>query len=291
MRILVTGGTGFLGRHLLSMLGEHEVFALSRGGHRQGDWPSNVTWIDADLSGGFDPRVLPSSVDGLIHLAQSDSYRDFPGGAADVFRVNVEIPASLMRWALDAGVSRAVFASTGTVYEPFKSAMREDSPVFPTGYYGASKLACETLTLAYQGKMAVSQLRVFFLYGPGQEGMMIARLIESVRAGATLTLPKDSDGLVFVPTYVDDTARIFKRACEEDWTGIYNVASPHVVSFKELVDAIGKAVGKEPVVQRIDAPAPQTIVPDLKKLGALEPIGDFLTIGQGLARITGGSAA
>jgi nucleoside-diphosphate-sugar epimerase len=243
-----------------------------------------VSWIDADLSQGLDPAILPAQADALIHLAQSDSYRDFPAGAADVFRVNVEAPATLMRWAVDAKVSRAVFASTGTVYEPFTGAMREDSPVFPTGYYGASKLACETLTLAYQGTMAVCQLRVFFLYGPGQETMMIARLIESVRAGGTLTLPKNSDGLVFVPTYVDDTARVFRRACEEGWTGIYNVASPQVVSFKELLDAVGRAVGKTPVVQRIDAPEPQRIVPDLQKLGAREPLGEFLTIDQGLAR-------
>jgi UDP-glucose 4-epimerase len=190
-----------------------------------------------------------------------------------------------MQWAVGAKVSRAVFASTGTVYEPFTGAMREDSPVFPTGYYGASKLACEALTLAYQGAIAVCQLRVFFLYGPGQEAMMIARLIESVRSGATLSLPKNSDGLVFVPTFVDDTARVFRRACEEGWTGIYNVASPHVVSFKDLIDAIGYAMKKAPIVQRIDSPEPQRIVPDLQKLGAQEPLGQFLTIDQGLARI------
>lgn len=285
MRILLTGGTGFLGRHLIPMMSEHEVFALTRGRHGGRKWPGNVTWFEANLSAGLDTARLPKKMDAIIHLAQSDRFREFPGGAGDMFRVNVEAPAALMRWAVGAGVTRAVFASTGTVYEPFTGLMREDDAINPTGYYGASKLATETLTLAYQKELAVAQLRVFFLYGPGQEQMMMARLINSVRKGETLTLPRTGDGLVFVPTYVTDTARVFKQAAEEAWRGAWNVASPRAVSMAGVFDAIGRASGLAPKIERIDAALPQAIVPNLDKIRGMVDIDAFQTLDQGLAAI------
>ena len=287
MRILVTGGSGFLGRHLLPHLAGHEVVALSRS--RQGQRASHVEWLPMDLSQGLETSRLPARCDAIIHLAQSDRYREFPAGAADVFRINVEVPAALMRWAIDAGVTRAVFASSGTVYEPFTGPLREDAAVNPTGFYGASKLAAESLTLAYQAKLAVAQLRVFFLYGPGQTNMMISRLIDNVRNGATLTLPREGDGLQFVPTFVDDTARVFATACLDEWHGIWNVASPYVASFRELAEVVGEAVGRQALCHRTDAPPPQPIVPDLSKLTARMDVGKFLNIREGIARTAAGS--
>jgi UDP-glucose 4-epimerase len=289
MRILVTGGTGFLGRHLLPLLQDHEVFALTR---RPITSPGrHVTWIEAPFSEGLDVARLPAQMDAIIHLAQSERYREFPGGAPDVFQVNVATPQTLMQWALTAGVTRAVFASTGTVYEPFTLPMREDVAVNPTGYYGASKLACETLTLAYQAQIAVSQLRVFFLYGPSQAGMMISRVIDNVRAGATLTLPATGDGLVFVPTYVEDTAGVFKQACEEGWRGVWNVASPQAVSFKALADEIGLAVDRRPIFARSTGDAPVAIVPDMSKLATKVDLAAFTPLPLGLARTVQWTAA
>jgi UDP-glucose 4-epimerase len=282
MRILVTGGTGFLGRHLLPLLHDHEVFALTRRPITSAE--RHVTWIEAPLSEGLDVTRLPAQMDAIIHLAQSERYREFPDGAPDVFQVNVATPQLLMQWALTAGVTRCVFASTGTVYEPFALPMREDVAVNPTGYYGASKLACETLTLAYQGQIAVAQLRVFFLYGPSQTGMMISRVIDNVRAGTTLTLPATGDGLVFVPTYVGDAARVFKQACEESWRGVWNVASPQPVSFKALADEIGKAVDRAPVFARSTGSAPLSIVPDMSKLATKVDLATFTNLPRGLAK-------
>jgi UDP-glucose 4-epimerase len=283
MRILVTGGSGFLGRQLLRQLRDHEVVALTRGRQAADPQLGHVRWLPMDLSAGLDVSALPATADAIIHLAQSDRYREFPAGAADVFRVNVEVPAALMRWAVDAGVSRAVFASTGTVYEPFTGPLREDAAVNPTGLYGASKLAAETLTLAYQSKIAVAQLRVFFLYGPSQTNMMISRMVDNVRNGVALTLPRTGDGIEFVPTYVDDTARVFAQAVEQSWRGIWNVASPHRVSFRRLAEVIGSAVGRPPVFTVTEQTPPTPIVPDLAKLASRVDVGGFKDVVGGIA--------
>ena len=287
MRILVTGGTGFLGRHLLPLLEGHDVVAITRAKPLGADDLPHVTWLPMNLSNGLDVAALPATADAIIHLAQSDLYRDFPGGAADVFRVNVEVPSALMRWALDAGVKSAVFASTGSVYEPFFGSLREDASVNPTGLYGASKLAAETLTLAYQSKIAVAHLRVFFLYGRGQTNMMISRLIDNVRNGATLTLPSEGDGIEFVPTYVEDTASVFARASVEGWRGIWNVASPHAISFRALAESIGQEVGRPAIFQRGDGGPGVKMVPDLAKLRTKISIDRFLDAKQGIARTVG----
>uniref|UniRef100_UPI0037480321 NAD-dependent epimerase/dehydratase family protein n=1 Tax=Escherichia coli TaxID=562 RepID=UPI0037480321 len=85
------------------------------GRHRGHPTPAHVEWLDVNLSEGLDTAKLPRRMDAILHLAQSDRYREFPAGAPDVFRFNVDVPAQLMLWAKTAGVSRAVFASTGTV--------------------------------------------------------------------------------------------------------------------------------------------------------------------------------
>jgi UDP-glucose 4-epimerase len=282
MRILVTGGTGFLGSRLLPMLAAHEVFALTRRAPPAcGD---HVSWIEADLGGELDTAMLPDKMDAIIHLAQSDAYKGFPDSAADMLRVNVEAPSQLLQWGCKAGVDRAVLASTGSVYEPYVDRMDEEAPLRPTGYYPASKLAMETLSQAYASRFAVSNLRVFFLYGPGESTMLIARLIASVRSGGEVTLPPDGEGLVLTPTYVDDCAGVFARACADGWQGVWNVASPQAVSLGALVRTIGKHVGREPSIRTVEDAATSRIVPDLAKLGGRIDLGAFLGLEAGLSK-------
>jgi nucleoside-diphosphate-sugar epimerase len=283
-RILVTGASGFLGSFLMPRLvaAGHEAIGLKLD-FESPDMPG-VDWIDCDLGQPLNPSTLPQKIDGIIHLAQSPRYREGKDGEAHVFDVNVRGVADLLRYADGAGVSRFVLASSGSVYEPFGAGLNEDARVSPTGYYGASKLAAETLSTACADRFAVANLRVFFLYGPKQKNMLIARLIEQVQAGATLTLPKAGDGLVFVPTYADDTARVFQKACEDAWTGLYNVACPYPTTFRHLLETIGDATGKPPVIERNDAEPSAPIVPPLTRLRAKMDVSDFHTIEQGVAK-------
>ncbi len=284
MKILLTGAVGFLGQELVRQLSpRHELFCLVR---RKPNIPAvgGVHWIETDLSTGLDRSLLPAQADAIIHLAQSNGYRNFPDGAPDVFAVNIRLVQQLCEYGLAAGISRMVLASTGTVYEPFVGPMSEDSALRPTGYYGVSKLAAELISEAYCSKFAVANLRVFFLYGPGQRNMLIARLIESVRSGAKVTLPKDGEGLVFVPTYVADTARIFALATENAWTGVWNVASPHATSLGGLLRTISDEAKRPLNLELTDAPVPTPIVPDLNKLAGRVEIDSFLTPAAGIAQ-------
>lgn len=291
MKIVVTGAAGFLGKVLVrQLMSRHELFCLTRSVDDSLPRGPNVAWIEANLSQGLEAAALPRQVDAIIHLAQSNGYRNFPEGAPDVFAVNIRLVQQLCDYALAAGASRMVLASTGTVYEPFAGAMREDDAVRPTGYYGASKLAAELISGAYASKLAVANLRVFFLYGPGQENMMIARLVDNVSKGNKVTLPSDGEGLVFVPTYVGDTAGVFARAVEEGWQGVWNVASPHQTSLGAVLRSIAKHSGKELNLELTDQPSPAPIVPDTARLAARTDLPAFLTIDEGIRRTVLGEA-
>ena len=82
MNILVTGATGFIGRHLLKEIAQqHRVYALSRRTREETD--GSVTWIHGDLAGPGDSLPLPGAVDAVVYLAQSKEYREFPEKALD----------------------------------------------------------------------------------------------------------------------------------------------------------------------------------------------------------------
>ena len=286
MRILITGATGFLGTSLIAYLKDHEVFAVVRRPPKTAENTrcEHVAWIEADLGCGFSTTALPAKMDGIIHLAQSARFREFPDGASDVFAVNVAAAQALTAWGAKAGVSSAVFASTGTVYEPFRGELTESAAAFPTGYYAASKLAAESLTSAYSSHMSVAHLRLFFLYGPKQKNMMISRLVETVRSGTTVTLPSVGGGLVLAPTYVTDAAQIFMRACVEGWGGIWNLSGAEVVSFEELAIKIGAIANRPPLFVRSGLASAPTIVPDLTKLRGIVDLKSFVSLEDGLER-------
>jgi nucleoside-diphosphate-sugar epimerase len=182
-----------------------------------------------------------------------------------------------------------VLASTGSVYEPYTSRMDEEAPVRPTGFYPASKLAMEVLSSAYASRFAVANLRVFFLYGPGESPMLVSRIISGVAEGSEVTLPPDGEGLVFTPTYVDDCGAVFVRACEEGWQGVWNVACPHAVSLGELVRKVGQLLGREPNIRTVAGATGSRIEPDLTKLRQKLDPDRFTDLDTGLARTIGRS--
>mgnify|MGYP000129678798 CR=1 FL=1 len=285
MKILVTGAGGFLGKELVNQLkGDHDLYCLARSIKPDLPQDPHIHWIEMDLSAGLDLSKLPEKIDGIVHLAQSNGYRNFPAEADDVFAVNIALTQALCNYGVKAGISRMVLASTGTVYEPFIGVMAEANAVRPSGYYGASKLAAELISEAYSAQFSVCNMRIFFLYGPGQENMLIARLIENVKKGNKVSLPKDGEGLIFVPTFVGDTASAFKSALEDAWNGVYNIASPHQISLGGLLRTISKATGKPLNLELTEASSPAPIVPDLDKIGEILNLDQFLTPEQGIRK-------
>ena len=243
----MTGARGLLGAHLVPLLADRfELFALERlgGGPMPGATP-----VAADLSRPIDVGALPPRIDAVVHLAQSSRYRDFPGGAGDVFQVNVASLAALLDYARGAGVRHFVHASSGAVYRRSSEPLAEDSPTAAPdalGFYAATKLAGELLAQSYASEMTVASLRYFFIYGRGQRsGMLVPRLVESVRSGAPVAL-QAADGIRINPVHALDAAAATAAALDLDDSATVNVAGPEILSIRAMTEAIGDELGIAP---------------------------------------------
>jgi nucleoside-diphosphate-sugar epimerase len=280
MRVLLTGASGFVAgptRRALQAAGNEVVPLYRQRPHM--DCGDSLVW---DLMRDPPTSAAGSRFDAVVHLAQSRNYRRFPEDAREMFDVNVLGTQRLLDFAATAGVKRFCLVSSGTVYEPFAGVLREDAPVAPFSYLGASKLAAEVITRPYTSQFAVTILRLFQPYGPGQAERLIPNLIWRIRASQPVTLSCDGDGLRLVPTFVDDIAQVIVAAIGESWQGTFNVAAPTEVSVREIAEAIGRLLEVAPRFE-LTTDDPIRIVPDLGKLAERYSLRRFRDLDAGLA--------
>ncbi|HMI99784.1 MAG TPA: NAD(P)-dependent oxidoreductase [Gaiellaceae bacterium] len=279
MRVLVTGATGFIGRNLLAVLtADHEVFALTRG--EVPDDRQEAHWIEEDLC-SLRAASLPAQIDAVVHLAQSRRYREFPDGAADMFAVNVESTFRLLEYARGAGAEIFVLASTGGVYGGSPAPITEDDEIDPVGFYPASKAAAETLASGYDSALATVVLRFFFVYGPGQEKMLVPSLIERVRSGDEIVIDGDP-GLRMNPIHVCDAVQAFEPALRLGRSDVFNVAGEEAVSITDLLGVIGQELGTEADVRHTDAEPPGDLVAANRKLKDVLGVTPRISLAEGI---------
>ena len=248
MRILLTGVTGFVGGDLLPKLaGAHEVFALARH-PAPDDLPAGAEWIEQDLARGVDPGGLPGSIDAVIQLAQSKRYREFPDGADDMFAVNVRSTFELLEYARAAGASKFVFASTGGVYGASDRPLSENDRLFPLNFYISTKYSAESLVTSYRQLFHTIVFRFFFVYGPGQTGMMVPSLLQRVVGGDPITIQGDP-GIRTNPIYIDDASAVFEPALALEDSDLFNIAGDEAVTIRQLVELMEQATGRDAAVQ------------------------------------------
>ena len=278
MRVLVTGGSGYLGsavvRHLLAA--GHHVGAVVR--RAEAGLPGDVELHHGDV---LDADTLPPAVrgvDAVVHLAAITRLRESFAQPSRYYRLNVGGTANLLEAlgaaaASKAMVPRFVFASTGGVYgAPEQQPISEDTPPNPANPYADSKLAAERL-IGWQvatGSLAAATLRVFNIAGAdhGHADPDDTRLIPCAVAAAAGDVPHldlygaGTDVRDYV--HVSDVARAFVAAVEAVEPGKYDVfnvgATP--ASAADVVNVVAEVSGKKvPVVHH---PAHAGEAPELR---------------------------
>lgn len=274
--ILVTGGNGLLGSHVLKAL--RGVYKLETVTRAYPDEPiAGVTYHVLDLSSSWDARVLPPTVDAVIHLAQSSRYREFPERALDVFLVNVDSTARLLNYAYSAGAKKFIYASSGGVYGTGPHPFQENSPlgsIDSLGYYLGSKLSGEVLVQSYADLMEVSVLRIFFMYGNAQKrSMLLPRLVDLVRDGRPVTLDGE-DGIRINPVHVRDAVRVVQSCLAMSGNLTLNVAGPTTMSIRDIAGLIGERVDRDPLFVHT-GDQPRDLVGDNRRM--IHLVGEGLT--------------
>ena len=287
-RLLITGATGFIGRNLLPVLSRrHEVFAIAR--HvPPATGNTRVRWIEHDLSRPLDRAGLPAKIDAVIHLAQSRHYREFPQRADDIFRINVQSTVELLDYARHAGAQRFLYASSGGVYGHSDEQLVESHPVNPLNFYLSTKYAAELMVANYRHLFHTIVFRFFFVYGPGQTGMLIASLLDRVRRGETITID-GNPGMRINPTYIDDAVQVVEPALALDRSELFNVSGDETVTITELVRRCGEVLAVEPNITCRDVPGQRDLVGANARLIETLAVRPQVSLSDGLARTAAGA--
>lgn len=261
MKILLTGGAGFIGSHLLERL-------LERG--------DDVAVID-DFNDYYDPRIKRANLpkggfrlherdlrdaapivaqekpDLLVHLAARAGVRPSQLDPALYESVNVAGTLGLLEACRKSGVRRFVFASSSSVYGNAPVPFREDNPdLQPISFYGATKLLGEHYVRIYARLHGIhaTSLRFFTAYGPRQRPDMAIHAFTAA-ISQDREIPMFGDGTTERDyTYVSDIVQGVLAAIDHDEPyAVYNLGESRTIPLKRLIDLIGELVGKTPKIK------------------------------------------
>ena len=260
-RVLVTGGAGFVGSHLVDgLLGEgFDVVVLddlSTGrleNVKDHLIEEGFRFIQGDIRDREVLRKALEGVDAVFHLAAITSVPYSVEHPDITFEVNVEGTRSLLESCLDLNVGRFIYVSTCAVYgNPKYLPIDEEHPTEPISPYAESKLEAEGLSLSFYKDygLDVTVFRPFNVYGPRQRndqyGGVIARFIERLSSGKPPVIYGDgSQTRDFI--YVEDVVRAFIGAlnCEHASGRVLNVATGNPTSIKELAYMLMRLFGAD----------------------------------------------
>ena len=268
MRVVVTGGAGFLGSHLCDAImvrGDSAVCVDNLATGR----PDNVahlmgqpgfTFVEADVSSALD---VPGPVDAVAHLASPASPPDYLRLPLETLAVGSHGTENALRLAHRHG-ARFVLASTSEVYgDPAVHPQTEDywgnvNPVGPRSVYDEAKRFAEALTRAYRETHGVNAgiLRIFNTYGPrmsARDGRVVTNFITQALNGDPLTIYGDgSQTRSFC--YVDDLIRGIVGMIDSGESGPVNLGNPEEFTVADFARLILRVTGSDSPVEHLPLP-------------------------------------
>lgn len=285
MRVLITGGAGFVGGALVARLARDgvDVHATSRS-ERTGPG----TWHRAELTDPAAAEQLMVAVrpTHLVHAAWFQASGAARAGGADNLEWT-EISLRLLREFAAAGGQRFVGLGSCFEYDWSDPVLSEDTPLGPRNLYGHCKAAIGQTSLAFgeAADVSVAWARGFFMYGPGEgRTRLVADVALSLLAGRTVAT---SDGLQerdFL--HVDDVADGLATLLATDYRGALNLASGEAVPVRRLVEIIAGHTGGIERVEfgAIERPAddPPRLVADVIRMKSVLGWAPRISLEEGL---------
>lgn len=251
-KILITGVAGFIGSQIASRI-INEGFSvvgvddLSTGCIE--NVPSELTFIEGDLALSTTMAKIPRDCKKILHLAgQSSGEISFDNPVIDLEK-NTVATLNLIRYGIDNHVERIVYASSMAVYGAVENKpIDEDHVTLPLSCYGVSKLASEQYLRVYASKLPYVVMRMFNVYGPGQDmknlrqGMVSIYLAQALREGRIEVKGSTERFRDFI--FIDDVVEAWIRAsCYSTAIGkTLNVGTGVKTSISDLLNQVCEMV-------------------------------------------------
>jgi nucleoside-diphosphate-sugar epimerase len=249
MKIFVTGGTGFIGRHVVKELikNQHEVLLLSRNSDKQsayfirGNLNSIEKWIG---------KVHKFKPDVVIHMA----WEGIPDFGTSNSSYNKQLSINLFKHLSDLNLKKIIGFGTCWEYEGIKGKVKENAPLNAVSPFAASKNEIRIAGEKIFGgsKISFIWIRPFFIYGPGQRSESLmpysCNQITYNRKVAMEDPYGENDYL-----YVEDFAKAISLiVSKEEKSSIYNLGSGKLISNKKILTIIAKYLHKKPILEKFD---------------------------------------
>ena len=269
--VLVTGGAGFIGSHLVERLLEegHEVTSLDAFDDFYDPWVKRANiarhfeyrgfhLVEADIRDRSAlERACRADVDTIVHLAARAGVRPSIAQPALYQDVNVSGTQNLLELARSRGIGQFVFASSSSVYgvNPRVPWREEDAVLLPISPYAGTKVAGELLGHVYSHLYGIRflALRFFTVYGPRQRpDLAIHTFARRLLAGQPIRLFGDGS-TVRDYTYVDDVVDGIVRSIAYEGSSyeVINLGNDRTISLRQLVDTIADVLDVAPLVEHL----------------------------------------
>jgi len=263
VKLIVTGGAGFIGGHLVPVLlfRGHQVLVLDNlfSGRRQ-NVPEGAKFANLDLARADDSEIFDIvrgfHPDAVIHLAGVHYIPYCLEHPAETFLVNVRSTEILMRAMKGLSTRKLIAASTGDVYSLRDIAHSETETPEPSNSYGLSKFQAEEIiagAASCNRNLSCIALRLFNVYGPRDSNPhVIPRAIEQLRSPDVPEIPMGRTDTTRDFIHVDDVVRAISNALthESGNYDVFNVGTGRATSIRDVLGFLRKAAGDQrPIVQ------------------------------------------
>ena len=249
MKILITGVAGFIGSKVANYFSKNGCEVTGVDDLSQGylnNVPNNIKFIKHDLSSYDIYEKLPKDCDYILHIAgQSSGEISFDDPLSDLNK-NTQSTLNLIKYGIEKKVKKILFASSMSVYGDVPDMpIKEDYLATPISCYGVSKLTSERYLEIFKGKLPYLNLRMFNVYGPGQDltnlrqGMVsifLAQAIDDGRIHVKGNLNRFRDFI-----YIDDVVEAWYKLCFNNAVNAtINLGTGRRTSIEELLLIIKK---------------------------------------------------
>lgn len=272
--VLLTGGSGFIGRHAVPRLQEQgfEVHVVTHRRPSDADFPDGVQVHQCDLFDFAEQRSLVSRIrpSHLVHFAWYTEHGLFWSSPENLRWVQASL--ELLRNFVDVGGRRTIFAGSCAEYDwSFGYCSEESTPTISQSLYGTCKSALQRVFTQYcrQEKISGGWGRMFFLYGPYETK---SRLIPSVITDLLDGKPARSTGGTQIRDFlhVEDAASAFCAFLTSEVEEVVNIGSGRPVSTREVVELIAAKIGRKDLVERgaatVSDAGPPVLLADTRRL-------------------------